>query len=311
MTRSRRAAIAPAMLAVLAVLASCAAHAPVAPVPAPARDDGTVVEIGPIVQSDARDTLDVLIPADGDLHAALELARARATAAGVELVDALPARADRPVATAQIVDYAEERWDHELPAVVVSVVDRGDFDRVDRSSGVIRIDARAPAGQAWELARSAIAIAREVAAPHAGWIYDRDRVQLHDARTLGQGAPDPARPDVRSIMRTMTVSPASGGLEHLHTFGLRKLGHAGALRRSHRAGRARRHGRGRSRRRADAGPERPRIAPRPRRGRPEQAAGVVARVERRNGRVGRAVDARSIPRRCASALALPIAVIAL
>jgi hypothetical protein len=135
------------------VLAACSKRMPTKPLVADPVE-GAEVEVGSLVQSQAVISLDVLIPADGDIPTALEAARQSAKRDGVELVDALPSTASHAVMTIQLKSVADEGWNHHLPGFVVSKIDPDDFPAVDASAGVVRLDARAPATQAWELLRT-------------------------------------------------------------------------------------------------------------------------------------------------------------
>jgi len=186
--------------------------------------EGSEVDVGWPVQSQATLALDVLVPARGSIPDAVRNARAAATAAGLTLVAELPERVDEQLATVQLVSVDDEGWSHRFPGYAVSVIDRNEFSRVDDSAGVVRIESRGPAADGWELARRVTTVARDVAASQDGWIYDRYRAQLHDADTLGVRLPDPAQPDVRAVMRQMGVHPTKGGLDHIRTIGLWHLG---------------------------------------------------------------------------------------
>src|SRR5438067_11413946 len=113
------------------VLSACSKHMPSKPGMA-APVEGAEVEVGSLVQSQAVITLDVLIPADGDLPAALETARQNAKRDGLELVDALPSTTNRAVMTIQVNSVADE-WNHRLPGFVASKIDPDDFPTVEAS----------------------------------------------------------------------------------------------------------------------------------------------------------------------------------
>lgn len=183
------------------------------------------MDLGSLVQSDASMSLDVLIPADGDLPMALQQTRAEATKAGLTLVDKIPSEASTTPVTVQLLSYSEEGWnDHRLPGYALSRIDPAEFSKVEQSSGVVRIDARGPAARSWQLGKVVTAIARGVAASQHGWIYDGYRAQLHDANTLAAFLPDPAHRDVRAMLRIMSVVSTKGELDHVRTIGLWRLG---------------------------------------------------------------------------------------
>jgi hypothetical protein len=183
--------------------------------------EGSEVEVGWPVRSQATLALDVLVPARGSIPDAMRNARAAATAAGLKLVAELPKRVDEQLATVQLVSVDDEGWSHRFPGYAVSVIDLDEFPSGDASAGVVRIEARGPAADGWELARRVTTVARDVAASQAGWVYDRYRAQLHDVDTLEAHLPDPAQPDVRAVMRQMGVHPTHGGLDHIRTIGLK------------------------------------------------------------------------------------------
>jgi hypothetical protein len=185
--------------------------------------EGAEVELGSLVQSQAVITLDVLIPADGDLPGALETARQSAKRDGVELVDALPSTTNRAVMTIQVNSVADE-WNHRLPGFVASKIDPDDFPTVDASAAVVRLDARAPATQAWELLRTVTTEARDLATAQHGWIYDSYRAELHNADTFATSIPDMQAHDVRAITRIIGVVNTHGGLDHVRSIGLWRLG---------------------------------------------------------------------------------------
>ena len=186
--------------------------------------DGAEVEIGPLVQSYAGISLDVLIPAEGDLPSALQSARDEAKANRLTVVDTFPVALNQLPAVVQLVSVDEEHWDHHLPGYAVSRIDPDEFERVRSSAGVIRIDARAPAARGWELIQIVTSIARSVAGSQHGWIYDSYRAQLHDADTIELSVPDPDHPDVRTMTRIMGVVSTKGKLDHIRTIGLWRLG---------------------------------------------------------------------------------------
>jgi hypothetical protein len=205
------------------VLGACSKHMPSKPNMA-APVEGAEVEVGPLVQSQAVISLDVLIPPDGNIPASLEAARQNAKRDGVELLDVLPPISNHAVMTIQLKNIADEEWNHRLPGFVASKIAPDDLPTVDASAGVVRLDARAPASQAWELLRTVTTEARELAAAQHGWIFDSYRAELHNADTYATSIPDAQAHDVRAITRIMGVVNTHGGLDHVRSIGLWRLG---------------------------------------------------------------------------------------
>lgn len=217
------------------LLLAAACHAPyTSPVAAPrgaiarpgaeVRVDGTEVDVGSLVQSPARMSLDVLVPAGGDVPAALDRARTEATAAGLQVVDVLPSQPTSFVVTIQRFSQADHGWTDRLPGYVWSRIGRDRFEDVQRSAGIVRILATGPSARGWELVRTTSQVARAVAAVHGGWIYDLYRAELHDAETFTHAIPDPRTTDVHALVRIMKVVSTRGGLGHLRSIGLWRLG---------------------------------------------------------------------------------------
>ena len=223
MNRSDRSSFAPAICAIVVALLGCAKPQPAAPM-STARTEGSEVEVGSLVQSQAQISLDVLIPADGDLPAALERARDVLKGSELRFIDSLPETAREAVAKVELVSVADEHWNHKLPGFVASKIDPEAFARVDAAAGVVRIDARAPADRAWALLRAVASAAHDVAAAQHGWIYDSYRAELHDAETFTGSIPDPHNRDVRAMTRVMGVVSTRGELDHVRTVGLWRLG---------------------------------------------------------------------------------------
>lgn len=186
--------------------------------------EGAEVEVGSLVQSQAVISLDVLIPADGDIPATLDGARQNTKRDGIELVEALPSIATHAVMTIQLKSVADEEWGDRLPGFVASKIDRDDFPNVRVSAAVVRLDARAPGTQAWELMRTVTTEARDLAAAQHGWIFDSYRAELHDADTFATSIPDLQTHDVRGITRIVGVVNTHGGLDHVRSIGLWRLG---------------------------------------------------------------------------------------
>ena len=186
--------------------------------------EGAEVDVGSLAVLNASISLDVLIPAEGDLTAALTSARAAALSSGLTIGDAASSPLEKLSTTIQLVSFADEGWNHHLPGYVVSLLDTTEFEQVDRSAGIVRIDARTQAARGWELIRLVTEVARHVAAEQRGWIFDPYRAQLHDADTLASSVPDLGSTDVRTMMRIMGVVNTKGGPDHVRTIGLWRLG---------------------------------------------------------------------------------------
>lgn len=183
-----------------------------------------MVDVGSLVQSDAVASFDILIPADGKTSSALESARTRATTDGLLLVDSLPAETRDPVITIELKDLADEEWPRHLQGFVRPKIPSSEFPRVLKSSGFIRLEAHAPASRAWELLRTVTMQARDLAAANHGWIYEPYRAELHDARSIASSIPQPQVRDARVFTRMMAVTNTKGGLDHVRSIGLWRLG---------------------------------------------------------------------------------------
>ena len=206
-----------AAICITIVIAGCSTGVAKGPV------EGALVS-GSLVQSQATISLDVLIPREGDLPAAIDRARDDAKSAGLILIDSLPTTTDKQVVKVSLVNIEDEQWSHRLPGYVASKIDRDEFPQVDASPGLVRIEANASPARAWELLRSVTTIARDLAASQHGWIYDSYRAQLHDADTFATSIPDGRTHDVRAMIRIMGVVSTHGELAHIRSIGLWRLG---------------------------------------------------------------------------------------
>jgi hypothetical protein len=205
------------------MLAGCSRHAPSSPrsiTPV----DGAEVDVGSLIQSQGVVSFDVLIPADGDIPGALEIARKNAKRDGLVLVDSLPAAESDAMITIQLKSFADEGWSGRLPGYVASKIDPDDFPEVERSSGIVRLEAHGPASRAWDLLRTVTTEARDLGAAQHGWIYDPYRAELHSPDTLATSIPQAHPHDVRAIIRIMGVVSTKGGLDHVRSIGLWRLG---------------------------------------------------------------------------------------
>jgi hypothetical protein len=182
------------------------------------------VDVGSLIQSQGVVSFDVLIPADGDIPGALELARKNAKRDGLVLVDSLPAAASDAMITIQLKSFADEGWSGRLPGYVASKIDPDEFPEVERSSGIVRLEAHGPASRAWDLLRTVTTEARDLGAAQHGWIYDPYRAELHSPATLATSIPQAQPRDVRAIIRIMGVVSTKGGLDHVRSIGLWRLG---------------------------------------------------------------------------------------
>lgn len=201
------------VLSLLAGLLGCSGRAQPITAHAPDPIENAPVGVGSLVQAESSVTLDVLIPADGDIPRALRAATADATKRGLQ------------GATVTLHSLDDEGWGSRsrLPGYVVSLIDETELELAFEASGVIRISAHGPADTAWDLVRRATIVAADVAGDQAGWIYDPYRARLDSPETLTWLLPDRQRPDVRSVMRIMAVTSKSG-LGHVRTIGLWYLG---------------------------------------------------------------------------------------
>ena len=204
------------------MLTACSKHVPrnarsVTPV------EGAEVDVGSLIQSQGVVSFDVLIPADGDIPAALDIARNNAKRDGLVLVDSLPAVASDAMITIQLKSFADEGWSPRLPGYIASKIDPDELPEVERSSGIVRLEAHGPATQGWELLRTVTIEARDLGAAQHGWIYDRYRAELHSPDTLSTSIPQTQVRDVRAITRIMGVV-STKGLDHVRTIGLWRLG---------------------------------------------------------------------------------------
>lgn len=209
--------------AAIILIASCSQRMPIEPNVA-AAVEGAEVDVGSLVQSQAVISLDVLIPADGDIPAALENARQNVKRDGLALVDRLPSTVSAPTISIQLKSVADEEWNEGLPGYVASKIDPEVFPSVQRSAGVVRLDARAPVARAWDLLRVVTTEARELAVAQRGWIFDSYRAELHNADTFATSIPDAHTRDVRAITRIMGIVNTKGGADHVRTIGLWRLG---------------------------------------------------------------------------------------
>lgn len=205
------------------VLAACSRNSPSSP-RSVSPVEGAEVDVGSLIQSQGVVSFDVLIPADGDIPRALELARENAKRDGLVLVDSLPAAASEAMITIQLKSFADERWSGRLPGYVASKIDPDAIPEVERSSGIVRLEAHGPAARAWDLLRTVTTEARDLGAAQHGWIYDPYRAELHTADTLATSIAQAQPRDVRAIIRIMGVVSTKGGLDHVRSIGLWRLG---------------------------------------------------------------------------------------
>jgi hypothetical protein len=205
------------------VLAACSTRVPTSPHPI-APVEGAEVDIGSLILSQAVVSFDVLIPTNGDIPAALEIARKNAKRDGLVLVDSLPATASDAMITVQLKSFADEGWSARLPGYIASKIDPDELPEVESSSGIVRLEAHSAAARGWELLRTVTMEARDLGAAQHGWIYDPYRAELHSPDTLSTSIPEPRMRDVRAITRIMGVVSTKGGLDHVRTIGLWRLG---------------------------------------------------------------------------------------
>lgn len=205
------------------VLAACSRNVsstphPVTPV------EGAEVDVGSLIQSQGVVSFDVLIPADGDIPGALEIARKNAKRDGLVLVDSLPPAASDSMITIQLKSFADEGWSGRLPGYVASKIDPDELPDVEGASGIVHMEAHSPASRAWDLLRTVTTEARDLGAAQHGWIYDPYRAELHSPDTLATSIPQAQPRDVRAITRIMGVFSTKGGLDHVRSIGLWRLG---------------------------------------------------------------------------------------
>jgi hypothetical protein len=216
----------------IALLLACSRNSPRRPQaasrqaasPPEVAKDGAEVDVGSLVQSEAVASLDVLIPADGNIPMALDSARKKAQQDGLVLVDSLPATASEAVITIQLKSLADEEWPRHLRGYVASKVDPDELPDLMRSAGVVHMEAHAPPSRAWHLLRTVTMHARDLAAAQRGWIYDPYRAELHSPETFAASIPDGQLRDVRSFTRMMAVVSTKGDLDHVRSIGLWRLG---------------------------------------------------------------------------------------
>ena len=139
-------------------------------------------------------------------------------------MDSLPATTRDALATVQLVSLDDEHWDDRLPGYVELRMDRNELPRVDGSVAVVRIDARSPAADGWDLLHEVGMVAQDVAASQHGWIYDSYRAELFDDARFATASLATPQHDVRGMIRIMGVVSTKGELDHVRTIGLWRLG---------------------------------------------------------------------------------------
>ena len=199
-------------------IAACGA-AP--PPPAPAQADD--VDVGSLAIAAARLRIDVLVPAGGDLPAALERARAAARNEGLRVVDALPVEATDPTATVAFAGLDDQEWRSQLHrgGYVSTKLSRDELDQMQRAIGVVEIQALGPKTRGWDVVRAGTHTANDLAQAIHGWVYKSSR--LFDVASFAATVAALDRRDARDFVRIMKVA-SKPGPSHARSIGLSAFG---------------------------------------------------------------------------------------
>jgi hypothetical protein len=203
--------------ALVLALAACGAAAPTQ-----AQTDD--VGVGPLVIASARVWIEVLVPAGGDLTAALDRARTTAQHEGLQLVDALPKAPTAPTATVELASLGDQEWRSELRdggGYVSMKVAKPELAQMQLAIGVVEIHAVGPATRNWDVVRAGMHTANDLAQAIHGWVYKSSRV--FDVASLAETVTALDHRDVRDFVRIMTVA-SKRGPSHARTIGLSSFG---------------------------------------------------------------------------------------
>jgi hypothetical protein len=200
-------------------LAACGAAAPTQ-----AQTDD--VGVGSLVIASARVRIEVLVPAGGDLTAALERARTTARHEGLQLVDVLPkppSAPTAPTATVELASVDDQEWRAHVRAggYVSMKLSEPERAQMQLAIGVVEIQAIGPAARNWDVVRAGMHTANDLAQAIHGWVYKSSR--LFDVESLARTVAALDRGDVRDFVRIMTVGSVRGP-SHARTIGLSAFG---------------------------------------------------------------------------------------
>jgi hypothetical protein len=199
-------------------IAACGA-APPTPAPAYAND----VDVGSLAIAAAKLRIDVLVPAGGDLPAALERARATARGEGLRVVDALPAESTEPTATVAFASLGDQEWRSHIRdgGYVSTKLSRTELDQMQLAVGIVEIQALGPKARGWEVVRASMHTANDLAQAIHGWVYKSSR--LFDVAAFAATVAALDRRDARDFVRIMRVA-SKRGPSHARTIGLSSFG---------------------------------------------------------------------------------------
>jgi hypothetical protein len=198
------------------VLAACTATVPT-PAPTAASIAGDV-EVGPLARFAARLRVVVLVPAGGDLTAAVDRARATARAEGLRLVDALPIEPSEPTATVNLVSLDGEDWRAHVHSggYVSTMISEAELAQMRHAIGAVEIHALGPAMHGWDVVRASMHTANDLAQAIHGWVYKSSR--LFDVASLAETVAAIDRHDIHGFVRVMKTA------SHERSIGLASFG---------------------------------------------------------------------------------------
>jgi hypothetical protein len=198
------------------VLAACTAAVP-PPAPTAASNTGDV-DVGPLATFATRLRVVVIVPAGGDLTAAVERARTTARAEGLQLVDTLPADAKLPTATVELVSLEREDWRAHVHdgGYVSTMISDAELVQMRHAIGAVEIHTLGAATQGWDVVRASMHTANDLAQAIHGWVYKSSR--LFDVAALAQTISAIDRHDIHGFVRVMTTA------SHARSIGLASFG---------------------------------------------------------------------------------------
>jgi hypothetical protein len=204
------------------VFAACTATVP-PPTPTTAASITGDVEVGTLAKFATRLRVVVLVPAGGDLTAAVERARATARAEGLALVDALPIDASQPTATVELVSLEHEDWRSHTHGggYVSTMASQAELEQMHHAVGAVEIRTIGAATHGWDIVRASMRTANDLAQSIHGWVYTSSRV--FDVASLAETVAAIERHDVHGFVRVMKVVEQSGPA-HVRSIGLAAFG---------------------------------------------------------------------------------------
>jgi hypothetical protein len=166
-------------------------------------------------------SIDVLLPANTDVNAALAHARKKAKAAGFIVVDTLPDAPQKPSITLALHTFSDLNWGEKKPRYIEAWTEGYDLETVYSTAGIIRFNMRGASTDAFVSMTKLTKLCVGLGTKYKAWIFDSYRAQLHNPTSLDGWPPD--RNNVESIVRIVGVT-SKDRPSHIRTMGFERLG---------------------------------------------------------------------------------------